>query len=84
MIWPGMPTLIDEIRSKIDTFAADLTALVRRAALEVAASALGGATVATPAKAATPALGVRKRGGPKKTAPAAPTAATEDRKRRNE
>jgi hypothetical protein len=68
-----MPTNIDdEIRHKTEAFAKDLTILVRRAALEAATAALGGATFAAPA--AAPAA-KRGRGRPRKAAVAAPAAA---------
>lgn len=70
-----MPTNIEEeIRSKTEAFAADLAVLVRRAALEAAATALGGgaalAHVASPAKVAVK----RGRGRPRKVVAAAPAA----------
>jgi hypothetical protein len=76
-----MPTLHDELRSKIDTFAADLTALVRRAALETVAVALRGANVAGPRRATTPVAVARKRGRPSKAGSAALAAAPAAAKR---
>jgi hypothetical protein len=65
----AMPNIEDEIRSKTEAFAADLAVLVRRAALEAAASALGGAAPpGVPAKVAAK----RGRGRPRKVAAAAP------------
>ena len=74
-----MPNIDDEIRAKTEAFVANLTVLVRRAALESVSAALGGsassASVAAPAQAAPK----RGRGRPRKVAsvPAAkaPTAA---------
>jgi hypothetical protein len=75
-----MPTNIEgEIRTKTEAFAAALTVLVRRAALEAAVAALGGG-----APGAAPALVTAKRGRgrPRKSptpaapAPAAPAAKT--------
>jgi len=63
-----MSNFDDEIRAQIETFAANLTAMVRRAALEAVTSALGGSPAAAPARAPA------KRGRPKKAA--APAAAT--------
>jgi hypothetical protein len=65
-----MPTIDDEIRSKTAAFATDIAALVRRAALEAVASALGTAKAAAPPKVAAPA-----RARPAKRVAAAPVAA---------
>jgi hypothetical protein len=67
-----MPTNIeDEIRAKTEKFAEDLAVLVRRAALEAAAAALGGGV---PAAAPAPAVTGRGRGRPRKATAPAPTA----------
>jgi hypothetical protein len=60
-----MPNIDDEIRARTEAFANDLTVLIRRAALEAAATALGGG-----APAAAPAHVPAKRGRPRKVAPA--------------
>ena len=68
-----MPNIDDEIRSKLEAFAADLTALVRRLALEAVIAALGtGAAVAVAVTA--PAAAKRGRGRPRKAAAPAPAA----------
>jgi hypothetical protein len=59
-----MPNIDDEIRARTEAFANELTGLIRRAALEAAATALGGGAPAAPAH--VPA----KRGRPRKVAPA--------------
>jgi hypothetical protein len=60
-----------EIRAKTETFAKELAALVRRAAIEATAAALGvGGTAAAPATAAP----ARRRGHPEKVATPAPVA----------
>jgi hypothetical protein len=61
-----MANIEDEIRSKTEAFANELAVLVRRAALEAAASALGGAAPAIPGRAARP------RGRPRRAVAAAP------------
>ena len=67
-----MPTSVeDEIRTKTETFAKDLAVLVRRAALEAAAAALGGGS---PIAAPAPAM-KRGRGRPRKAAAPAPAVA---------
>ena len=66
-----MSNIDDEIRAQIEAFAANLTAMVRRAALEAVTSAIGGAPAAAPARVATK----RGRGRPKKAAAAAPAEA---------
>ena len=64
-----MPNIDEEIRAKTEAFARDLTVLVRRAALEAAAAALGGgAPLAAPVAVAAK----RGRGRPRKAVPAAP------------
>ncbi len=77
-----MPITKDEIRARIDAFAADLTALVQKAALESVMTALGGVapTVAVAAKAA-PAKAAAPKAAPKKAAPvkAAPVKAAPPR-----
>jgi hypothetical protein len=52
-----MPSAADEIRARIEAFATDLDALVRRTAAEAVRAALGGSSpaVAAPAPAAPPA-----------------------------
>ncbi len=66
-----MPTSIeDEIRAKTQAFAVTLADLVRRAALEAATAALGGA-----APVAVPAAEKRGRGRPRKAAVTAPPTA---------
>ncbi len=61
-----MSTIDDEIRAKTKAFANDLAVLVRRAALEAVAAALGGdATGAAPVQAAV----TRGRGRPKEGRP---------------
>jgi hypothetical protein len=63
-------TIDDEIRTMTETFAQDLAVLVRRAALEAAAAALGGGTAVAPPAPAAP----RGRGRPRRAAaPARPT-----------
>jgi hypothetical protein len=66
-----MHNIEDEIRSKTEAFAADLAVLVRRAALEAAASALGGAA---PQGAAVKVAVKRGRGRPRKSVAPAPVA----------
>src|SRR5262245_9451497 len=63
-----MINIDEEIRSKLEAFAIDLTALVRRAAVEAVATALGGAA------AAAPGVVKRGRGRPRKVAAPAPVA----------
>jgi hypothetical protein len=59
-----MPNIDDEIRAQIEAFAENLTAMVRRAALDAVTAAIGGAPAAAqPAK--------RGRGRPRKDAGAA-------------
>jgi predicted component of type VI protein secretion system len=70
----------DEIRARIDAFAAELTALVQKAALESVVSALGGAApkaAAAKAPVAKPAPAASRgpASAPKKAAPAAKPAA---------
>jgi hypothetical protein len=54
-----MPNIQDEIRSKTEAFANDIAGLVRRAALEAVATALGRGPVSAPARAARPAAPVK-------------------------
>ena len=61
------------IRSKTETFIANLTVLIKRAALESVSAALGGAAVAAVA-APAPVAAKRGRGRPKKVATPAPVA----------
>ena len=68
-----MPNIEDEIRSKTEAFIANLTVLIKRAALESVSAALGGAAVATVAAPAQVAA-QRGRGRPKKIATPAPVA----------
>jgi len=69
-----MPTNIDdEIRAKTETFAKDLSVLVRRLALEVVTTALGGKGAAV--AVAAPTAAKRGRGRPRKAAAPAPAAA---------
>jgi hypothetical protein len=82
-----MPTLDDKLHAMIETFTAELTTLVRRAALETAAVALGGAAAARPVTAGRPVTAVTpvavtpKRGRPRRAASAAPAAPTPASKR---
>jgi hypothetical protein len=69
VICTDMQNINDEIRSHTEAFAATLTALVRKAALESVSAALGGVSVAAPAQ--VPAK--RGPGRPRKVA-AAPAA----------
>ena len=66
---PPCRLLMTRIRAQIQAFAADLTTLVRRAALEAVTSAIGGAASAAPVRVAAK----RGRGRPRKVA--APAAA---------
>jgi hypothetical protein len=71
-----MPNIDEEIRSKTEVFARDLTVLVRRAALEAAAAALGGGSM--PAAAPIAVAAKRGRGRPRKVvAPAAVSQASQ-------
>src|ERR1700679_288977 len=66
-----MSNTADEIRSRTEAFVADLSHLIRQAALEAASAALGGgAVVAVPARAAAQ----PGRGRPRKVAAPAPAA----------
>jgi len=67
-----MPNIYDEIRARTEAFANDLTVLIRRAALEAAAAALGGGPIVAAPAAHAPA----KRGRPRNAVPvqAAPAA----------
>jgi hypothetical protein len=64
-----MPNIDDEIRSKTEAFAKELTVLVRRAALESVSAALGSGAAAVTAPVHVGAK--RGRGRPKKVAPPA-------------
>ena len=65
----GMPTLHDELRARIETFATELTTLVRTAALESVSAALGGSALGAPVQVATAKQGPAR---PKKAVPPAP------------
>jgi hypothetical protein len=68
-----MSNAADEIRARTEAFVADLSRLIKDAALEAASTALGGGTVA-PAPSPVKVAAKRGRGRPRKAAAPAPVA----------
>lgn len=68
-----MSNVEQELQSRVNAFVAELSDLVRRAALEAVSSALGGGALAAPKKAGAPkkAPAAKKAAAGKKAAPAA-------------
>jgi hypothetical protein len=63
-----MATVHDEIRSYVESFTAELTALVREAAFEAVRGSLGGAAPTPAARTRTPVAGARRAAEPKPAA----------------